>query len=330
VALAWGLWLRAHGAGGRWREPRVLAALAVPLVTLAVIAPRIVSIALRFDPTHFASGEVMAQGGVWKAALAGPRPADLVSLVLLLSPLAILAPVLALGGGIARGRETLYLLLLALPFVLVAPFLHPVGGLLRDWDDFAATGAALSMLTAGLVAETLRRGARPWLAVAVTLAVAAPAYQWLAYHTVADRGITRALAAVREPPARLGAERASIWDWLGMRSYQLERYQLSADAFHHAVETAPSPRMLLQWALAATMAGQLEEARDAYHLQLAKEPDSYAGWIGLAAVASRIPDLAECRRALNRVLEIKPGDPEATLRLRELDAEEARRAASPP
>jgi tetratricopeptide (TPR) repeat protein len=252
-----------------------------------------------------------------------------VSLVLLLSPLAILAPVLALAGGAGRGREMLYLLLLALPFVLVAPFLHPVGGLLRDYDDFAATGAALSMLTAGLVGETLRRAAKPWLAVAVTLAVAAPAYQWLAYHTVADRGIARALAAVQEPPPRPGAERASIYDWLGMRSYQLERWQISADAFKHAVETAPSPRMLQQWALAATMAGQFEEAREAYHRQLAKEPDSYTGWIGLAAVASRIPDLPECRRALNRALEIRPGDPEATQRLRELDAEEARRRTTP-
>ena len=328
VALAWVLWLRAHGGGGRWREPRTLAALVLPLVTLAIMAPRIVSIALRFDPTHFASAEVMAQGGVWKAAFAGPRPADLVSLVLLLSPLAILAPALALAGA-GRRRETLYLLLLALPFVLVAPFLHPVGGLLRDWDDFAATGAALSMLSAGLVGETLRRAGRPWLAVATTLAVAAPAYQWLAFHTVADRGIPRALAAVQEPPQRPGAERASIYDWLGMRSYQLERWQVATDAFKHAVETAPSPRMLQQWALAATMAGNLEQAREAYHRQLAKEPDSYSGWIGLAAVASRIPDWAECRRALERVLEIKPGDPEATQRLQELDAEEARRRAAP-
>jgi hypothetical protein len=329
AALAWALWLRAHGGGGKWRRRGPLVALAIPVVALAVMVPRIVSVALRWDPTHFASAEIMAQGGIWKAAFAGSRPADLVSLVLMLSPLAVLAPALALAGGLPRGREALFLLLLALPFVAVAPFLHPVGGLFRDWDDFAATGSALSMLTAALVAETLRRAARPWLAVAVTLAVAAPALQWLAHHADADRGIARALAAVREPPARAGSERASIWDYLGMRNYQLERWRDSADAFRHAVETAPSPRMLQQWAMAETMAGDLEAAREAYHRQLEKEPDSYGGWMGLAAVASRIPDFVECRRALNRLLEIQPGDPEATLQLRALDEEEARRAGPP-
>jgi tetratricopeptide (TPR) repeat protein len=329
AALAWALWLRAHGGGGKWRRRGPLVALAIPVVALAVMVPRIVSVALRWDPTHFASAEIMAQGGIWKAAFAGSRPADLVSLVLMLSPLAVLAPALALAGGLPRGREALFLLLLALPFVAVTPFLHPVGGLFRDWDDFAATGSALSMLAAALVAETLRRAARPWLAVAVTLAVAAPALQWLAHHTDADRGIARALAAVREPPARAGSERASIWDYLGMRNFQLERWRASADAFRNAVETAPSPRMLQQWAMAETMAGDLEAAREAYHRQLEKEPDSYGGWMGLAAVTSRIPDFVECRRALNRLLEIQPGDPEATRQLRALDEEEARRAGSP-
>jgi len=328
AALAWALWLRAHGSGGAWRRRGPLVALAIPVVALAVMLPRIVSVALRWDPTHFASAEIMAQGGIWKAAFAGSRPADLLSLVLMLSPLALIAPALALAGARPRGREALFLLLLALPFVAVAPFLHPVGGLFRDWDDFAATGSALSMLTAALVAETLRRAARPWLAVAVTLAVAAPALQWLAHHTDANRGIARALAGVREPPARAGSERASIWDYLGMRNYQLERWKDSADAFRHAVETAPSPRMLQQWAMAETMAGNLEAAREAYHRQLEKEPDSYGAWMGLAAVTSRIPDFAECRRALNRLLEIQPGDPEATRQLRALDEEEARRAGA--
>jgi hypothetical protein len=140
-------------------------------------------------------------------------------------------------GREAGGREARFLVVLALPFVAVAPFLHPVGGLFRDWDDFAAMGSVLSMLTAALVGETLRRAARPWLAVAVALAVAAPAFQWLALHTATDRGIERALAAVSEPPARAGTERASM-NYLGMRNYQLERWRASADA----PATRPRPR----------------------------------------------------------------------------------------
>jgi len=324
--LAGALWRSRHGGGGKWRERGPLVTLALLLAALAVMGPRIVSVALRWDPTHFASAEVMAQGGVWKAAFAGSRPADMLSLVLALSPLAVLAPALALARGLPRRREALFLCVLALPFVLVMPFLHPTGGLFRDWDDFAAMGASLSMLTAWLAAETLRTTARPWLGVAVTLAVASPAVQWLAHHADADRGIARALAAVSEPPARAGPERASIWDYLGTRNHQLGRWRASADAFRHAVETAPSPRLLQQWALAETMAGDLAAAREAYHRQLEKEPDSYSGWMGLAAVASRIPDFAECRRALIRLLELRPGDPEATRMLRALDEEEARRA----
>jgi tetratricopeptide (TPR) repeat protein len=329
AALAWGLWLRNHGGRGRWRAPGVLLALAIPLVALAVMAPRIVSVALRWDPTHFASAEVAAQGGIWKAAFAGSRLTDLASLVLLLSPLAVLAPALAIAGGIPRRREAFFLGVLALPFVAVAPFLHPVGGLFRDWDDFAATGVVLSLLAAWLVGETLRRTARPWLAATVALAVATPAFQWLAHNTDIERGIARATAAVSEPPARIGSERASIWDYLGTRYYQLERWRDSADAFRSATETAPSPRLLQQWAMAETMAGDLETARKAYHRQLEREPDSYPGWMGLAAVTSRIPDFVECRRALNRLLEINPGDREATRLLRVLDEEEARRLEAP-
>src|SRR5262249_60197287 len=98
------------------------------------------------------------------------------------------------------------------------------------------------------------------LGVAVTAAVAAPALQWLAHNADVNRGLARAEAAVREAPARAGSERASIWDYLGMRNYQLERWRAAADAFRHAVETAPSPRMLPQWAMAATEAGQLPAA----------------------------------------------------------------------
>jgi tetratricopeptide (TPR) repeat protein len=291
------------------------------------MVPRIVSVVRRWDATHFASAEIAAQGGIWKAALAGPRPADMLSLVLMLSPLALLAPLLALAlwRGLPRGREALFLALLALAFVAVMPFIHPVGGMFRDWDDFAAMGAALSMLTAWLVAETLRASARSWLGVAASLAVMVPATQWLAHHADLDRGLARVEAAVREAPARAGPERGSLWDYLGTRQYQLERWQASAEAFRRAVETAPSPRMLQQWALAETMAGNLVAAEEAYHRQLEKEPDSFTGWYGLAAVASRIPDFPECRRALQRMLELKPGDPEATRLLQALDEEQARR-----
>jgi hypothetical protein len=332
AGFAWALWLRSPGAAGAWRRPLVLAAAAIPALALAVMGPRIAHVLLAIDPVHFSSAEVAHQGGLWRAAFAGARAFDMPNLVLMLSPLAILAPVLALalGRGLPRGREVVFLALLALPFVALMPLVHPVSGLFRDWDDFAAMGSALSLLAAWLVGETLRAAPRrAWLAPAVALAVAVPAIQWLAHHTDLARGIARVEAALAGPPARTGSELGNAWDFVGTRNYQLERWDRAADAFRRAVETAPSPRLLQQWALAATMAGRLTEAQEAYHRQLAKEPGSRSGWLGLAAVSSRIPDFPECRRALERLLALEPGDPQATRLLQALDAEEARRAAAP-
>src|SRR6266513_6564464 len=79
---------------GAWRRPQNLAGLAIPLVALAIMVPRIVAIVKRWDAVHFTSATVEAQGGVLAAALQGTRPLDLLNLILLVSPLAPLIPVL--------------------------------------------------------------------------------------------------------------------------------------------------------------------------------------------------------------------------------------------
>src|SRR5262249_36082853 len=154
-------WLGRERARGAWRRPQTILAFAIPLVTLAIMIPRIVAIVQRFDTVHFASATVAAEGGVFAAALQGTRPLDLLNLALLVSPLAPLVPVLALSlGRKAYDRpaaaEAVLLWLLALPFLVVMPFLHPVQGMVRDWDDFAATGVAISLLTAWYASRALR------------------------------------------------------------------------------------------------------------------------------------------------------------------------------
>src|SRR5262249_7708174 len=47
AALAWTLWLRVHAKDGAWRKPEVIAGLAIPLIALAVMVPRIVAIVKR-------------------------------------------------------------------------------------------------------------------------------------------------------------------------------------------------------------------------------------------------------------------------------------------
>ncbi|MBI1799304.1 MAG: hypothetical protein HYR73_06420 [Candidatus Eisenbacteria bacterium] len=187
------------------------------------------------------------------------------------------------------------------------PFIHPAQGLFRDWDDFAATGCALSLVVAWLIGETLRGASnRRWIAVPVVASVMMSALQGLAHSTDVDQGMRRVRAFALEAPPRTDIERAGVWDFLGIRNYRLDRYHAAADAYAHAADYAPSPRLLQQLALAETMAGNLERAQEVYHRLLMKDPNNTSGWLGLGAVASRIPDPDDSFRAARKVLELEP------------------------
>jgi len=218
VVFAWVAWVRLHGGREVWKRPGVWLALAVPLLALAVMVPRIVAIVLRWDAMHFDPRASQLSGGVLAAAFAGPRAADLVNLLLMLSPLAlvipVLAPVVARRAPSGAAREAVLLLLLALPFLAVMPFLHPAQGLMRDWDDFAAAGVTLSLLTAWTLAQALRPAPRHGLAVALTLFALVPTTQWLAHHRDVDRGFERVRAFILDPDD-LKQPEASRWlPWL--------------------------------------------------------------------------------------------------------------------
>jgi hypothetical protein len=360
-ALAWVLWSRIHGGRAAWRQPRVLLALAVPLVTLAVMVPRIIAVVRTWDTVHFRPLEVQSQGGPLGAALAGNRPLDLLNLILLLSPLALLSPLLAMrllrAGPAPRGdlrapagastllQEGLLLVALALPFLAVMPFIHPAQGLFRDWDDFAATGVSVSLLTAWLTGRALERaGRRAWLGVTLSLAVMAPTVQWLVLHADVDRGLARVRAFMVEPPARSDAERGKTWDFLGIRNIRLagerlrrgtpddERaavgYWAAADeALGHAAETSPSPRILREWALARAMRGDFRGAREIYRLVVRNDPASEPGWTGLANTSVNLGDREEARRAAGKLLRLRPRDPAA---LRVLEWAARREPTQPP
>lgn len=317
LLFAWILWLRRDGAPGAWRRPSAILGIAIPLVTIAIMTPRIVAIVQRFDTVHFASATVTAEGGVFAAALQGTRPLDLWNLVLLISPLAPLIPVLALSLGRkaydgSAAAEAALLWLLALPFLVVMPFLHPVQGMVRDWDDFAATGVAISLLAAWYASRALRGAGRAaWIAVAVSLGVAAPAVEWLAHNADQDRGFRRVRALMAEPPRREKSERGNTWDFLGIRAFRLERWDDAAEAFSNAASTSPSPRILQEWALTETMRGRYSEAAALYRRMLEKSPESPLGWLGLATVAFRAGDLRESERAARELLRLQPNNPDA-------------------
>jgi tetratricopeptide (TPR) repeat protein len=325
MGLVWWRWLRMHAREDAWKRPAVVAAFAAPLVTLAIMTPRIVADVLRWDAVHFNPAEVQAGGGPLRAAFANGRPLDLLNLLLMLSPLAIAVPAVAwlLGRAHPRRGEFLFLAVLALPMVLAAPLIHPSQGLFRDWDDFAATGVAISLVVAWLAGEALRAAPRhAWVGVALALGVAAPAVQGLALQADAERAFARVGAFLSEPPRRTPAERAKTWDYVGIVEYRREHWSDASAAFARSAETGPSYRVMLQWAMATTNGGDLRGAADIYRRMLARYPDAPYAWLGLGAVTSRLADaappgevraahVAESRRAARELLKLEPGNREA-------------------
>ena len=373
AALAWVIGWRARAAEPRVRRALLLA-LVAPLATLAVMVPRIVAVVRRWDAIHFRPHQVQQEGGVFAAALADARGVDILNLLVMLSPLVlvlvvVLPPALAArraavvvpvpdapvrrGARAAKTRdegapstlaELAFLALLALPFVAMMPFIHPAQGMFRDWDDFCASGVAVSLLVAWTVALVLRgRAAHAWLALAVVGAVAVPAVQWLEAQRDLPRGLARVHALVVGPPRRTDQERGTTWDYLGIRHFRLgneavsggrgdegrAQYALAAEAFSHAAETAPSPRILQQWGLAASLCGDYPVAREAYHRLLEKDPQNAYAWLSLAAVEFSLHDVAAARVAAERADRMHPGDPSARRLLDDIAAVESGRATLP-
>ena len=328
VAMAWAVWGVRHARGGAWKRPANLVGLLIPVATLALMIPRITAVVARWDKVHFAPPGSEALGGPLGVLLSGTRPADLGNLLVMLSPLVVIAPVLAWAGRHqARPRaELLFLIVLAGPFLAVMPFIHPVQGLFRDWDDFAATGMALSLIVAWLAARALSNPAAVATAVALIAATASPTLTWLVHQTDFDRGLARVRAFLLEPPPRAPTVRASGWDYLGIQNANLQRWDEAAEAFTRASETAPSPRIMQQRAMAETMRGNYRLAQQIYREMLVKAPDNPFGWLGLATTSLGVNDLVEARRGAQGLLDLQPGNPDARRVLDEI----ARREASPP
>jgi len=217
------------------------------------------------------------------------------------------------------------------PWLAMLLLIHPPQGMFRDWDDFAAAAVALSLMTAWLLALAAR-GARgwSWLCLPAALAAMAPTVQWLAHNADLPRGLERVEAYLSEPPPRSEEERAKTWDFLGIRYAQLDRWDRSAHAMEQAAALAPSPRVLLQWALAEQTRGNDLGAQQVYRRLVVLTPDDWRAWYGLAFVSWRATDPAECRRAANEMLRLKPGDPQALAILEQLDQADSIRVTPGP
>ena len=317
--VAGAIWLRTHGGRGAWRRPAFLVGCALPLVVLAVMAPRIVTIISHFDPRHFAP-ETARRGGFLAATFGGGRTIDMLNLLVMLSPFAILLPILSALVARPPGRERLVLGALGLPLVLVVPFIHPGQGYFRDWDCFVSAGVALSLATAWLGASAIRAAPRsPWLATALALGVAAPSLQWLLHGSDLDRGLARAEAFMNESPARTTKERYSTWEYLGVREVATERLDQSARAFEEASKVIPSPHILHEWAMVEVERNNFAGAREIYHRLIERNPQDVFAWWRLAGACAQLDDWEEAYRATQRVLALDPTHADAQRALEEME-----------
>ncbi|HKQ58755.1 MAG TPA: tetratricopeptide repeat protein [Candidatus Eisenbacteria bacterium] len=326
AVLCWVLAIRQPQSCVRWSRPGTWLAAALPLAALTVMLPRIIGTFATMDSVHFTPPEVMRQGGILAAMFAGARPADLVDVVALLSPIALVLPagLIAYGRWRAHVREGALLAALALPWLAMLLLIHPPQGMFRDWDNFTAAAVALSLMTAWLV-SIAARSARgwAWLCVPAALGALAPSVQWLMHNADLERGLARVEAYLAQPPARSEEERAKTWDYLGIRYAQLDRWEQSAAAMRQAAALAPSPRVLLQWASAEQAHGDDRAAQAAYRRLLEVAPDEARGWFGLAFVSWRLGDLDECRRGARELLRLRPGNAQALEMLAQIDRAES-------
>lgn len=329
VLVAFALALAARP--GALREPETWVAMGLPVLAFALTLGRIVGTFMHFDPgMHLASPEVRAQGGLLAAMFAGTRAVDLPNVVVMLAPLApiLLLVALAWGRRPPRGREAALLITLAVPFLGLLLFVHPGQGAYRDYDTLSEAGITLALLAAWFAGETLRRAPSfAWVGVAVVFVTAAPSVQWLAHQTDVDRGLARVAALMTEPPARSPEERGKTWDYVGVRNFNLERWNDAATAFARAAETQPSARVLTKWAMAETMRGHLRAAQQIYLRAIARDSSVLIAWQGYGVVSLRLGEFDEARRAALVLRRSDPGNPEGPAILKEIERLQAARPA---
>jgi len=311
VVVAWSRSPAARSPRGRGAT---LAAFAAPILAAALCAPILIASMRVTDVRHLAPSGA-SPAAILGAAFAPAHLADVLDLVVRGAPFALAAPFLAIAlvrPLRARGAEALVLLSLAIPALFVLLFVHPRQGVFRDTDVFAPSLAAFAVVAAALAGEALR-GAPQRAAVAVPALLLAFVTTLASLSIGADlgRGTQRVRAYLEGPPRRPDEERALLWAYVAERTSAAHRFDDAIDAYAHAAELAPSPRILMEWALAQEDRRDPRAAQPIYRRVTERAPTFTDGWLGLAGVSLEIGDTATARTAIDRAAALEPGRPEA-------------------
>jgi len=128
LLATWFVWTRRHGLAA-WTRPVPLLALAMPLVVLVTMTPRIIAAVRSIDHVNFApEGSGLAQLVI--TALRPEQLSNLVNVVIQISPVALAVPPLAvmLLPALRRRPEARVLFALALPLLALLFAVHPQQG----------------------------------------------------------------------------------------------------------------------------------------------------------------------------------------------------------
>ena len=331
IALLWhrsALVLLPLWATGTWLATRAGTSGRVPLVAAWLLPPA--AFALAAPQTLHTLGGYDAARHLAHAPFGLLAIADRLQVVLLYAPLALvaLAALFALRPA-WRSARTHVALAVLVPSLLLLFAVQPQQGVPRDWDVYAVGGGALAALVAAAVGRgvaQLRGG--PALAAGLVALALVFAFQPLAAQNDTAAGAARAQQIAEGPPLRAEAERALLWDYLGIRAANAQDLRAAGDAWAEAARLAPSPRLLRQWGWSELGARRLERAQQAYDLLVARDSTSRAGWIGLFSVALGRRDEVAARAVLARVVAQSPKHPGNDALREALQRLEARNAAS--
>ncbi len=320
-ALAW-LALLPRGGDRRGSALDAARTLALPVVTLLVLAPRLVRTFATFDvPHHVRGGAIGAAGGPLAAAFAPLHLLDLANAALLVAPLAPLAlfalPRLRRGDPDADAAAWFALLVGA--FAPMVCFAHPQQGVYRDWDVFVPAGLTLTLCAAWTFARlAARAGDAARLAPAIAAAAAMPTLLLLAIAAVPELGIARVVAYAEGPPERSDTERGLAYEFVGQRHLRNRDYAAAAEALRRSVELLPQVRALHEWALAAALGGHHHEAMRAAERLNERQPQNLFGWVVRVHSAAHLrqPDARDAALAGLRTQLARPGTAAELARLR--------------
>ena len=302
------------------------------LLTVAWLAVRVAGNFGRIDQGHFPL----------EALLDPLRFLDLANALWALCPLLLCLGPALLDRGWWREPAGRTLALVALPYMGLAAVLTPTQGIYRDLDVFAMSGMAMALILAAVFGHWARRGRlAAWLALPVAVGAVALTLPKLVVQSQLETGLTRVEAWVEGPPARSDRDRALTLEFMGARLLHAQRYEEGAALLGRAAHLAPSPRMLLEWAVASEHVQDWDAVESALSqiLERSDEPTygqlKLVATLGLAKVAGVRGERARLDSLAAEARRLSPQSPlvarmlqEAWSRLGRVEAERAGRVAA--